>query len=86
MLSMNILKNLAPMAEIGYECGWPNDLSALEWSRGHGPYLGLGRYSLDNAWRLDHILERSERFGVKIDLTLINHVQFNTAYHWNVNP
>jgi len=59
---------------------------AIEWTRGHGPYLGLGRYSLDNAWRIDHILSEAQRQGVYIDLTLINHVKFNTAHGWRNNP
>ncbi|MGQ9524895.1 MAG: DUF5060 domain-containing protein [Armatimonadota bacterium] len=51
----------------------------LEWSPGkphYGPptdYSGLGRYSLQNAWRLDHILELARRNGIYVMLCFICH-------------
>lgn len=60
----------------------------IEWTRGNGPFVGLGRYSLENAWRLDYLLEQAKRSGIYIDLTIENHVKFNRnrAYHWKTNP
>jgi hypothetical protein len=44
----------------------------LEWSlpptpkRGSGHYLGLGRYSIDNSWRLDQVLRLAEETGIRL--------------------
>jgi len=51
----------------------------IEWSNGkphYGPpteYAGLGRYSLQNAWRLDHILELARRNGIYVMICFICH-------------
>lgn len=51
----------------------------LEWDPSapyYGPpttYLGLGRYSLENAWRLDYILEQASRDGIYVMLCLLCH-------------
>jgi len=55
-------------------CAWN---LALEWSPRYKPhYRGLGRYSLENAWRLDYILERAEKAGIYVMIT------FDTHGHW----
>ena len=48
---------------------------ALEWTQGdgHGEYCGAGRYSLDNAWRLDHLLDLAQREGIYVMLSLGYH-------------
>ncbi len=49
---------------------------ALEWTnKGYrrGYYYGLGRYSLDNAWRLDRVMEIARRNGIYIMLCLGYH-------------
>lgn len=44
----------------------------LEWmpaptpKPGHGSYLGLGRYALDNAWRLDEVVRLAEENGIRV--------------------
>lgn len=44
----------------------------LEWGDkgGRGEFHGLGRYSLDNAWLLDRVLEAAEKHGIKVILCL----------------
>ncbi len=70
----------------------------LEWSeqsperRSMGLYYGLGRYSLDNAWRLDRLLELAEKNGIYLMLCLGYHGEvsdradyFGSSY-WYLNP
>ena len=54
---------------------------ALEWSG--GDYPGLGRYHLDKAKRIDHILELAEKYGIYIMLCLES---FNTLRIRNPYP
>jgi len=50
---------------------------AIEWSPRYRPdYRGLGRYSLENAWRLDYVLNKAERNGVYLQVGL------TTFGHW----
>jgi hypothetical protein len=60
---------------------------ALEWNPDKGPFYGIGRYSLSNAWRLDHIIEQAEKNGIYILLTLNNHTQLTGHERgWEMNP
>lgn len=44
---------------------------ALEWSRQYDrSYPGLGRYSQENAWRLDYVLNKARETGVYFQLAL----------------
>lgn len=51
----------------------------LEWTEGvagkvgRGQFHGLGRYSLDNAWRIDSLLDLAERNGIFLMLCLGYH-------------
>ncbi len=47
----------------------------LEWTPGDGSglYLGLGKYALDNAWRIDQLLRIAEQNGVYLMLCLGYH-------------
>lgn len=47
----------------------------LEWTKGdgNGMYQGIGRYALDNAWRLDELLRIAERNGIYLMLCLGYH-------------
>jgi len=51
----------------------------LEWTdrveskRGRGTFYGLGRYSLDNAWRLDYVMDLAARCGIYTMLTIGYH-------------
>jgi hypothetical protein len=44
----------------------------LEWTAaptakaGRGTYLGLGRYSIDNSWRLDQVVRLAEQTGIRL--------------------
>jgi hypothetical protein len=70
----------------------------LEWSDRQdetwrrGTYYGLGRYSLDNAWLLDQVLEAAERHGVKVILCLGTYGELKeekgvwNEQLWHVNP
>ena len=61
---------------------------AIEWNPFYAPhYKGLGRYSVENAWRLDYVLGAAARYGIYVDLTLINHGQFSRPdTEWLDNP
>lgn len=61
----------------------------IEWSRSYSPYYkGLGRYNLKNAWQLDYVLDIAKKYGIYLDLTLINHGQFSIRpdAEWWDNP
>jgi len=70
---------------------------ALEWSREArgdwrtGQYKGVGFHSLDNAWKLDTILDLAETNGVAVMLCLGTYGEFNTGGYfnegqWKANP
>ncbi len=60
----------------------------IEWTEKWNGYHGLGRYNLQNAWRVDRVLDAAEARGVFIDLALQPHGPFTSAYdvQWDVNP
>lgn len=60
---------------------------ALEWNPEKGPFKGIGRYNLGNAWRLDHIVQQAEKYQIYILLTINNHTQL-TGHEkgWETNP
>ncbi|MEN6345701.1 MAG: DUF5060 domain-containing protein [Armatimonadia bacterium] len=68
---------------------------ALEWTNEGsrtGIYYGLGKYSLDNAWRLDRVMEMARQNGIRCMLCLGYHGElmetpdyFNTNC-WQQNP
>jgi len=66
---------------------------ALEWTEDYKPhYRGLGRYSLENAWRLDYILDRAEKAGIYVMITFDPHghwmtpMSIKTESDWQYNP
>ncbi|MBC7286633.1 MAG: DUF5060 domain-containing protein [Armatimonadetes bacterium] len=69
---------------------------ALEWSPEDGArrgcYYGLGRYSLDNAWRLDRVIELAQKHGIYVMLCLGYHGELYDQpdyFHsecWQLNP
>ncbi len=83
---------LPPLARAGgnwiriWMCSWN---CALEWSREargdwrKGQYHGVGFYSLDNAWKLDTILNVAETNGVAVMLCLGTYGEFNTGGFFN---
>jgi len=75
-------------------CSWN---CALEWSRENkgdwrsGGYHGVGLYSLDNAWKLDTILNTAERHGISVMLCCGTYGEFNEGGYfnegqWKANP
>ena len=64
----------------------PWDLE-LEWSPAHGG-LGLGRYNLSRAEKLDQIFALAERYGIYVQLVLHNHGRLSTSVNaeWDRNP
>ncbi|MFN4227679.1 MAG: DUF5060 domain-containing protein [Candidatus Ratteibacteria bacterium] len=61
----------------------------IEWNYNYAPhYKNIGRYSLENSWKLDYLCDIAEKYGIFIDLTLINHGQFSIHpdAEWWDNP
>ncbi|MDG3006106.1 DUF5060 domain-containing protein [Paludisphaera mucosa] len=61
----------------------------LEWSpnptpkAGTGSYQGLGRYALDNAWRLDEVLRIAETHGVRLMYCIGTYGEFKVGGYFN---
>ena len=55
-------------------CSW---WVSIEWYRKWPGYHGLGRYNMQNAWKLDHVLDSAEKHGMYIQLVTTNHGQFS---------
>lgn len=65
------------------------DGQSLEWTPNHtGYYQGLGRYSLELAWKLDRVVEAAERHGIAMQFVVLNNVVLNTRTtpQWDGNP
>jgi hypothetical protein len=75
-------------------CSWNCALEWAEHSRGElrsGDYHNVGLYSLDNAWKLDTILEIAQRNGISVMLCLGTYGEFNEGGYfnegqWKANP
>jgi len=61
---------------------------AIEWKKGYEFYEGLLRYNMRNAWKIDWILEKSEKRNIFIQLLLINHGAVSTYcdQEWQDSP
>jgi hypothetical protein len=71
---------------------------AIEWSRTYTPpegsriynlhYRGLGKYSMQNAWRLDYVLDFAERHGIYIMITFDSHGAWEKSVesNWDQSP
>ena len=61
----------------------------LEWmpaptpKAGTGTYLGLGRYALDNAWRLDEVVRLARENGLRLMLCLGTYGEFTEGGFFN---
>jgi len=68
-----------------WACSW---WCGLEWYHRWPGYGGTGVYNMQNAWRLDHVVESAERAGVYIQLCLQNHGQASEMvdHEWEYNP
>ena len=60
----------------------------LEWNKNWPGYHGLGCYNLQNAWRLDHLLDYADKRNILLEITLDAHGPFTTEYdsQWDINP
>jgi len=61
----------------------------IEWNPSYSStYEGLGKYNLENSWKLDYLLELANKNDIYLILTLINHGQFsiNPDAEWWDNP
>lgn len=61
---------------------------ALEWRADWAPYRGLGRYSEENAWRLERVLDDAWANGMRVNLVIANHGQASekTDPEWAQSP
>jgi hypothetical protein len=63
---------------------------SIEWARSVPGFHGLGEYNLQNAWRLDYLLEVAERRNLLIEIALHHHGPFQEASgsdsQWQDNP
>lgn len=61
---------------------------ALEWDSARKGYYGVGRYNMENAWRLDHLFRLAEQNGVYINLVLAPHgeLSYSNDQEWDDNP
>lgn len=61
----------------------------IEWTPAYAQhYEGYGRYSLENSWKLDYVLDIARENHIYIVLTLINHGQYSIRpdAEWWDNP
>ncbi|MFM2089720.1 MAG: hypothetical protein RLZZ127_209, partial [Planctomycetota bacterium] len=58
----------------------------LEGRRGWPGFHGHGRYSQENAWRLDHVLDRAEALGMAVNLTLTHKSEYALDNCWADAP
>ncbi len=61
---------------------------ALEWDSARAGYYGVGRYSLRNAHRLDHLFRLAKKYGIYINLVFAPHgeLSYSNDQEWDDNP
>ncbi len=61
---------------------------ALEWNAGWPGYAGMGRYSQENAARMDAVLDAALANGIRINLVINNHGQASPDHdrEWKDHP
>ncbi|HYF47769.1 MAG TPA: DUF5060 domain-containing protein [Planctomycetota bacterium] len=71
-------------AEIWMAAWWVG----IEWTSKWRNYYGPRRYSLQNAWKLDTLLEMARKRGIYVHLVLDNHGKFSAwcDWEWDLNP
>lgn len=82
------LKRLAPHGVNAIEVWMSSWNLALEWRSDWPGFFGQGRYNLENAWRLDQVLDLAWAHGMRVNLVLNNHGQASTSAdaEWASNP
>jgi hypothetical protein len=60
----------------------------LEWRRDWNGFHGTGRYSEENAERLDRVLDLARELGIRVNLVIYNHGQASTGsdHEWENSP
>jgi len=60
----------------------------LEWNSRWGGFHGVGRYNMENAWRLDYVLSLAEQYGLYLQLVTMNHgrLSLDIDSDWRYNP
>jgi hypothetical protein len=68
-----------------WQCSW---WLGLEWTKQWPGFHGLGWYNLENAWRLDYLLDIAKKNDVYLQLDTTNHGQFSLEIdtEWAHNP
>jgi hypothetical protein len=72
------------VAEVWMSSWW----LGIEWTSRWRNFYGHGRYSLQNAWKLDYLLNMARQHGIHIHLVLDNHGKFSSwcDWEWDLNP
>ncbi|MFP4380204.1 MAG: glycosyltransferase family 2 protein [Candidatus Sumerlaeia bacterium] len=60
----------------------------LEWRDDVPGYHGIGKYNLQNAWRLDYLFEQAQRYDLMLEVALNHHGPWTTKWNvqWHRNP
>lgn len=60
----------------------------LEWNRAWRGFHGVGRYNMENAWRLDYVVDLAAAHGLYLQLVTMNHGQLSIEIdrEWQDNP
>lgn len=60
----------------------------IEWTQKWPNFYGAGRYSLQNAWKMDYTLEMARKHGIYIHMVFDNHGKFSAwcDWEWELNP
>jgi len=82
------LRRLAPQGVNAVEVWLSAWNLALEWRADWPGFHGQGRYNLENAWRIDQLLDLAQSLGIRVNLVLNNHGQAstNSDAEWDSNP
>jgi len=68
-----------------WQCSW---WLGLQWTKKWPGFHGLGWYNLENAWRLDYLLESARKHNIYVQLDTTNHGQYSLEIdtEWAHNP
>jgi len=73
-----ILPKMAAAGENFVEIWMSSWWLGLEWRRSWKGYRGVGRYNLENAWKLDYVLRAARKAGLRVHLVIDNHGKYST--------
>jgi len=60
----------------------------IEWTSRWRDFYGAGRYSLQNSWKLDYLLDLAKQRGIYAHIVIDNHGKFSAwcDWEWDNNP